>query len=260
MIRRRKEKGSVAFVRPMNVLYSTRGLSVWRLNVLFLKPSKRKQYSHVNGWGWTHLLNWTSDSNVCWTFAYLCLISLTQWELTNTGSTVQLFISILQLLFYLYNSSISSIIEPLKLFFLSAAACRHKGKSSLKLRPLALSLFLSLAFSVLNGCQCEQAAVGQRGNCDCKALVLEEAGGCTVCQADVRKDGWGSVWVDYWRFPSPPSLASCTTSPLLPLTLVCQSDGRKVSPWQIMEFHSLSCMKKLKCLSQLLGMKGFGEH
>lgn len=68
---------------------------------------------------------------------------------------------------------------------------------------LHLSLLsLSSSPSILIGCQCEQPAVGQRENSDYKALFLEEAGGCTVCQAELSKEGWGSIWVDYWLFPS----------------------------------------------------------
>lgn len=42
-------------------------------------------------------------------------------------------------------------------------------------------------------------------------------------------------------------------------SLICQGDGQKASPWQIVKSCSLSSIKKLKCLSQLLGMKWFGE-
>lgn len=36
--------------------------------------------------------------------------------------------------------------------------------------------------------------------------VLKTAGGCAVCQAESKKGGRGSVWVDYWRFASSPHL------------------------------------------------------
>lgn len=142
------------------------------------------------------------------------------------------------------------------------------------LPPSSPSFCLPLSPSILIGCQCEQAAVGRRGNSDYKALFLEEVGGCSVCQAELSKEGCGSIWVDYWLFSSPPSFlflsfvhsfflsSSCgwlwlVSRPPLPAT-VCQGDGRKASPWQIVESRSLSGVKKLNCLSQLLGMKGFG--
>lgn len=57
---------------------------------------------------------------------------------------------------------------------------------------VTLSFFLSsLSHSTLIVCQCEQPAVGEGDgeNSDYKALFLEEAGGCTVCQAELSKEG-----------------------------------------------------------------------
>lgn len=112
-------------------------------------------------------------------------------------------------------------------------------------------------------------------NSDYKALFLEEAGGCTVCQAELSKEGSGSIWVDYLLFSFPPllslsvflyarhllfSLTPFSDSLSLSSSLVCQDDGWKASPWQIVKSYSLSYMKKPKCLSQLLAWKGFGEQ
>lgn len=108
-------------------------------------------------------------------------------------------------------------VQLLWLLLRSAAACQCNRKSSLKLwsqimfslasvveKLVSLSLFLTLTLSlaILIGCQCEQPAVAKRENW----LQSPVSGGCGVCQTELRKEGWGSIWVDYWLFSSPPSL------------------------------------------------------
>ena len=91
-----------------------------------------------------------------------------------------------------------------------------------------------------------------------------------LCQAELRKEGWGSIWSDYWLFSSPPSL---TLSVFLLVTHLlfflwfhsvlvfhtCQGNEWKVSLDKLWMSHTLSSTGKLKCLSQLLGIRGFRE-
>lgn len=108
----------------------------------------------------------------------------------------------------------------------------------------------------------------EREDSDYKAVSLEHAGGCTVCQAEPSKEAWGSIWVDYWLFPSPPSLSVflSASSPLVLLMLLYSflpgssakaMDGKR-SPGPLDKLWSFPALEKLKCLSQLLDMKGFG--
>lgn len=110
----------------------------------------------------------------------------------------------------------------------------------------------------------------EREDSDYKAVSLEQAGGCTVCQAELSKEAWGSIWVDYWLFPSPPSLSVflSTSSHLLLLTPLYSSlpdlsakamDG-KCSPRPLDKLWSFPALEKLKCVTAAWHERIWGEH
>lgn len=171
-------------------------------------------------------------------------------------------------------------VQLLWLLLRSAAACQCNRKLSLKLwSQIMFSLAsvveklvsLSLSFSLSLSHHPNWLPVWTTSCRKERKLWLQSpvSGGCGVCQTELRKEGWGSIWVDYWLFSSPPSLPRSVFLSIIHLFLflllhsilfflACLPRRWMESiPWKFVKSRSLSGLGKLKCLSQLLGMKGF---